>query len=163
MLTLLFKAFSHFILRPPCKEGMGSERTGNLLQVTRIGSGRARCEPGPAWFHYSSQPPNKHHCKKIQICSFLFKVKSLSHVRLCDPVDCSLPGSSVHGIFQARVLEWVASSFSRGSSWPRDWTQVSHISDRCFNLWATHVKGVPNAIGWKLPHMSKPCKLPQRY
>ena len=35
---------------------------------------------------------------------------------LCDPVDCSLPGSSVHGIFQARVLEWVAISFSRGSS-----------------------------------------------
>ena len=124
MLTLLFKAFSHFILRPPCKEGMGSERTGNLLQVTRIGSGRARCEPGPAWFHYSSQPPNKHHCKKIQICSFLFKVKSLSRVRLCDPVDCSLPGSSVHGIFQARVLEWVPISFSRGSSWPRDQTSI---------------------------------------
>ena len=36
------------------------------------------------------------------------KVKSLSHVRLCDPMDCSLPGSSVHGISQARVLEWVA-------------------------------------------------------
>ena len=35
------------------------------------------------------------------------KVKSLSHVQLCDPMDCSLPGSSVHGIFQARVLEWV--------------------------------------------------------
>ena len=82
---------------------------------------------------------------------------------LCDPMDCSPPGSTVHGILQAKVLEWVASSFSRGSSWPRDRTQVSHISDRCFNLWATHVKGVPNAIGWKLPHMSKPCKLPQRY
>ena len=44
---------------------------------------------------------------------------------LCDPVDCSSPGSSVQGIFQARILEWVAISFSRGSSWPRDWTQVS--------------------------------------
>ena len=41
---------------------------------------------------------------------------------LCDPMDCSLPGSSVHGIFQARVLEWVAISFSRGSSQPRDQT-----------------------------------------
>ena len=41
------------------------------------------------------------------------KVKSLSCVRLCDPMDCSLPGFSVHGIFQARVLEWVAISFSR--------------------------------------------------
>ena len=41
------------------------------------------------------------------------KVKSLSHVRLCNPVDCSLPGSSVHGILQARILEWVAISFSK--------------------------------------------------
>ena len=44
------------------------------------------------------------------------KVKSLSRVRLCDPMDCSLPGFSDHGIFQARVLEWVAISFSRGFS-----------------------------------------------
>ena len=55
---------------------------------------------------------------------------------LCDPMDCSPPGSSVHGILQARVLEWVAISFSRGSSRPRDQTQVSRIADRCFNLWA---------------------------
>ena len=47
---------------------------------------------------------------------------------LCDPKDCCLPGSSVHGIFQARVLEWVAIPFSRGSSWPRDWTYISYIS-----------------------------------
>ena len=56
---------------------------------------------------------------------------------LCNPMDCSLPGSSVHGIFQARVLEWVAFSFSRGSSWPRDRTQVSHIASKCFTIWAT--------------------------
>ena len=56
---------------------------------------------------------------------------------LCDPMDCSLPGSSVHGIFQAIVLEWVAISFSRGSSQPRDWTWVSLIVDRCFTIWAT--------------------------
>ena len=53
---------------------------------------------------------------------------------LCDPVDCSPPGSSVHGILQARILEWVAISFSRGSSRPRDRTQVSHIAGRRFNL-----------------------------
>ena len=52
-------------------------------------------------------------------------------------MDCSLPGSSVHGIFQARVLEWVAISFSRGSSQPRDQTQVSSIADRYFTVWAT--------------------------
>ena len=46
---------------------------------------------------------------------------------LCDPVDCSPPSSSVHGILQARVLEWVAISFSRGFSQPRDQTYVSHI------------------------------------
>ena len=56
---------------------------------------------------------------------------------LCDPVDGNLPGSSVHGIFQARVLEWVAISFSRGSSRPRDWTWVSRIAGRCFIVWAT--------------------------
>ena len=50
---------------------------------------------------------------------------------------CSLPGFSVHGIFQARVLEWAAISFSRGSSWPRDQTQVSCIAGRHFALWAT--------------------------
>ena len=47
---------------------------------------------------------------------------------LWDPKDCSPPGSSVHGIFQVRMLEWLAISFSRGSSWPRDWSRVSYIS-----------------------------------
>ena len=56
---------------------------------------------------------------------------------LFDPMDCSLPGSSVHGIFQAIVLEWIAISFSRGSSWPRDRTWVSRIVDRRFTVWAT--------------------------
>ena len=56
---------------------------------------------------------------------------------LCDPVDCSPPGSSVHGILQVRIPEWVAISFSRGSSRSRDWTQVSFVAGRRFNLWAT--------------------------
>ena len=56
---------------------------------------------------------------------------------LCDPMDCSLPHSSIHGIFQARVLEWVAISFSRGSFRPRDQTQVSCIVGRRFTVWAT--------------------------
>ena len=46
---------------------------------------------------------------------------------LCNPMDCSLLGSSVHGILQARILEWVAIPFSRGSSQPRNQTQVSRI------------------------------------
>jgi len=60
---------------------------------------------------------------------------------LCNPMDCSLSGSSIHGIFQARVLEWIAISFSRGSSRPRNrtqnWTRVSCIAGRCFIIWAT--------------------------
>ena len=51
---------------------------------------------------------------------------------LCNPMNYSLPGSSVHGIFQAIVLEWIAISFSKGSSQPRDRTWVSHIIDRRF-------------------------------
>ena len=69
---------------------------------------------------------------------------------LCNPMDFSLPGSSVHGIFQARILEWVAISFSRRSSWPRDWAQVSSIVGRLFTIWASrealcHKIGYPNA------------------
>ena len=60
---------------------------------------------------------------------------------LCDPMDCSLPGSSIHVIFQARILEWVAISFSRGSSWPRDRTRVSCIAGRFFTTWATRETG----------------------
>ena len=51
---------------------------------------------------------------------------------LCDPMDCSPPGFSVHGILQARILEWVAIPFSGGSSQPRDQTQVFYIAGRFF-------------------------------
>ena len=56
---------------------------------------------------------------------------------LCNPMDCNLPGSPLHGIFQARVLEWVAIAFSKGSSQPKNQTWVSHIAGRCFTIWAT--------------------------
>ena len=52
-----------------------------------------------------------------------------SCLTLCKPIDCSPLGPSVHGIFQARILEQVATSFSRGSSQPRDWIQISCIAD----------------------------------
>ena len=63
--------------------------------------------------------------KSLQWCPTLF-----------DSMDYSLPGSSVHGILQARILEWVAMPFSRGSSQPRDWTQVSYIS--CIGRWVLY-------------------------
>ena len=64
-----------------------------------------------------------------------------------DPMDCSLPGSSVHGILQARMLEWVAVPSSRESSWPKYWTCVSYIS--CIDKWdslplAPHSKLIKN-------------------
>ena len=56
---------------------------------------------------------------------------------LCNPTDCGPPGSSVHGLLQTRILEWVAMPSSRGSSPPRDWTQVSHTTGGFFTIWAT--------------------------
>ena len=71
--------------------------------------------------------------------SSFFKKKLLlvaqSCPTFCDPMDCSPPSFSVHGILQARMLEWVASPFSRGSSWPRDRIQVSHIVGGFFTIW----------------------------
>ena len=61
------------------------------------------------------------------LCSFMKLC-----LTLCNPMDCSPPGSSVHGIFQVRILKWVAISFSRGSSCPRDGTQASCITGRFF-------------------------------
>ena len=58
-------------------------------------------------------------------------------------MDCSPPGSSLIGILQARILEWVAVPFSRGSSWPRGGTQVSHTAGRFFTIWTTREPGKP--------------------
>ena len=81
-----------------------------------------------------------------------------SCLTLCDPMDYSLPGFSVYRIFQARVPEWVAISFSRGSSLPRDWTWVSHIAGRGFTLWATvSTKRMWNGV-WE--RFWRPCRPP---
>ena len=72
--------------------------------------------------------------KRIGKCVEVLDTQSCPTV--CDPMNCSLPGSSIHGILQARILKWVAISFSRGSLRPRDWTQVSHITGRFFSIWA---------------------------
>ena len=64
---------------------------------------------------------------------------------LCNPTDCSPPGSSVHGTLQARILEWVAMPSSRGFPQPRDWAQVSCIAGRFFAIWATRGDRIPPA------------------
>ena len=76
--------------------------------------------------------------------------KSLSCVRLFATHGLYLPGSSIHGIFQARLLQWVAISFSRGFSQPRDRTQVSCIAGRLFTIWATR-----GLLKWKWSHSAR--------
>ena len=85
------------------------------------------------------------------------KVSEVAHLCpiLCNPMDCSLPGSSFHGIFQARILEWVAISFSR-SSQPRDWTWISCIVDRHFTIWAT--REVKPFVNSRI-HLNDLCKM----
>ena len=68
-------------------------------------------------------------CAMIPCCCYLVAQLCLT---LCDPVDCSPPGSSVHGVSQARILEWFAIYFCRGTSRPRDWTRVSCLASRHF-------------------------------
>ena len=75
-----------------------------------------------------------------------------SCVWLCDPLDYSLSGSSVHGIFQARILEWVTISFYRGSSWPRDWIHVFYVSciaGGFFTCWAMG-EAAGHTLGWDI-------------
>ena len=71
------------------------------------------------------------HSTLAQPLHFYWYEYVLSHSVVSDPIDCSLPGSSVHGIFQIRILEWVVISYSRESSWPKFWSLVSSISYIC--------------------------------
>ena len=106
----------HTLLQEICLPNQGIKPTSPTLQVDSL----------------ASEPPGK-----PTVILWLCKGESESHsvvsnpLRL-NPMDCSLPGSSVHGILQARILEWVAVPFSRGSSQPRDQTQVSRIAGGFF-------------------------------
>ena len=88
--------------------------------------------------------------KALLILSFFVKERDVWHSLKVykDPMDGSLPGSSVHGILQARILEWVAIPFFREYSWARDWTPVSCIAGRFFIVWTT-IKA-PKVYKWKL-------------
>ena len=83
----------------------------------------------------------------IVLVSGIYQSYSVTHINseneatqsclsLCNLMDCTLPGSSIYGIFQTRVLEWVVISFSKGSSQPRDRTWVSLIAGSHFTIWA---------------------------
>ena len=84
-------------------------------------------DPGPTSSRLKIPPVTT----KDTVCA-----KPLSHVRLCDPVDCSPPGSSVRGTPQARLLDWVAMPSSRGSSRHRDQTHISDVS--CIGRWVLY-------------------------
>ena len=72
--------------------------------------------------------------KLAPLSSDVFPLKLVTQLCLCDPLDCSPPGSTVHGILQARILEWVAIPFSMGSSQLRDRTLASYITGRFFTI-----------------------------
>ena len=98
-------------------------------------------------------------CKKeyIELIVIISQYIYISDIRW-DPMDYILPGSSVHGILQAKILEWVAMRSSRGSSQPRDQTQVSHIAGRFFTSWATREAPIMLYVNWisiKLREMKK--------
>ena len=75
-----------------------------------------------------------HHPKQSENCVKVLVTQSWT--TLCNLLDCSQPGSSVHGILEAKILDWAAIPFSRGSSGPRDQTQVSRTAGRFSTLWA---------------------------
>ena len=115
---VLILTFPCLLLRSPPYyrwRNWGPERMSNLLAVTQVARNRAGIprESGP--------------CYQDVI---LWALVAQLCPNLCDPIDCSPPGSSLHGILQARILEWVAIPFSRGPSWLRDWTRVSHTAGR---------------------------------
>ena len=77
-------------------------------------------------------------CHKVMgLDAMILWLVAQSRLTLCDPMDCSPPGSSVHGILLAGMLKWVAIPFSRGCSWPRDQTHVSCLAGEFFTVWAT--------------------------
>ena len=118
-------------------QSMGSKTVGHdwatSLSLSCIGEGNGHplqcsCLENPRDGEPDGLPSmGSHRVKQLSSgSSMLFSVAKLCQT-LCNPMDCSLPGSSVHGIFQARILEWVGISSSRGSSQLRDWTHVSCI------------------------------------
>ena len=81
------------------------------------------------------------HAQVLQLCP-----------TLCNPMNCSPPGSLVHGIFQARILEWVTMPSSRGSSWPRDQTHISWISCIAGQFFAIEPPGKPKLDPYLMPY-----------
>ena len=116
----------------------------SLKPAPADGSLWGHCDDGPGpcfWFWYHP----------LCLCSV-----TLLCPTLCDPVDCSPLGFSVHGISQARILEWVAIFFSRASSWPRDWTHIS--SGSCIGRWILY-----HGATWEVWYNPHDCSISLQY
>ena len=125
----------HYIKREKEKE----ERKKLQIHTTQLAQScvakarfKARCSDSKSCASWRKQGVQSGY---VCVCVCVWVTQSCP--TLCDPMDHSPPGSSVLGILQARILEWVAMSFSRGSSQPRDWSWASHIAGRLFTIWAT--------------------------
>ena len=121
---LIFYSFGFWILHLPfylCLKHIGIQFLNNSFSFCSL------CSDISCPFFHSFFPLSLWKKSGSVNCSIL---------TLCDTMECCLPGSSGHGILQARILEWVAMPFSRGSFWPRDQTQVSCIVGRFFTIWA---------------------------
>ena len=110
----------------------------SLSKDWRIQSRDFRLNKGTAFSNYGRilQTPltqiDGHTLKELEVMQVVCVLSHFSSIWLCDPMDCSLPGSSVHGILQARILEWVAMPSSRVSFWPWDRIWVSYIAGGFF-------------------------------
>ena len=99
---------------------------------------------------HTQVPPNEMHTD-THVCACMLSLQSC--LTLCDPVDYSPPGSSVHGIFQARILEWVSMSSSRGSSRPRDQAHISCVSYTAGRVFTAEPSGKPRYThSWTATH-----------
>ena len=134
------KWISHMYTYIPCLSSFLLPWTPAIsLQSARLGSLCYTAASHWLWFTYIGGDKSVllfqfvHHPQPMSTCLFCMSVCVLSHVWLfCDRMDGSPPGFSVHGVFQARILESVAILYFRRSSRPRDWTWVSHIAGRFF-------------------------------
>ena len=132
----------------PLEKGMTYpySKTSYNVSISRMGNLASKRLYNVAGTYFPTFPPSTlilipQPLHLVFFCQTNYSTKSESESEvaqscptLCDPMDCTLPGSSIHGIFQARILEWVAISFSRGCSRPRDQTQVSCIVGRHFTV-----------------------------
>ena len=137
----------YLCLENPWREGPGRLQTIGSQRVGRDWETELSCIHPTRTSHESESESIKClSCVQLFATPWMQKVRYESASDAQDPPN--LPGSSVLGIPQARILEWVVISFSRGSSWPKDWTLVSCIADGFFTTWTT--RELP--ISSLLPH-----------